>query len=120
MGTGPRPSIKGNRLIAASSDRVVRPLEVVVTSPVAPGDVAIATVAAAAGSRCTIEVAYRSGLSEAQGLAAATAGEDGAVTWTWIVGINTTAGDWVIAVECVDGDGGVARGHARLFVAPVR
>lgn len=113
-----RPSIKGNRLIAAS-DHVVGELEVSVTSPVAPGDTATATASATAGARCTIEVTYRSGPSEAQGLDPMTAGEDGAASWTWIVGINTTPGDWVVAVECVAPDGTAARGHARLSVAPV-
>lgn len=116
--TAARPSIRGNRLIAASSDRVAQPLEVTVTGPVAPGDTATASATAAAGSRCSIEVTYRSGVSEAQGLDPLTAGEDGAVSWTWIVGINTTPGDWVVAMKCEAPDGGMFKGHARLSVAP--
>lgn len=111
------PPIRGNRLIASSSNAVAQRLEVLVTSPVTPGDTASARVMAAAGSRCTIEVTYRSGPSEAQGLDPAGAGEDGSVSWTWIVGINTTLGDWVVGVECIDPDGAVSRGHARLSVA---
>jgi hypothetical protein len=114
-----RPEIRGTRLVAPSSDRPHQTLDVAVTSPVMPGDTATATVGAAAGSRCAIEVTYRSGVSEAQGLAPVTAGEDGAVSWTWIVGINTTPGDWVVAVECAPPDGPTARGHARLSVAPM-
>lgn len=94
-----------------------QPLDVTVTSPVAPGDTATASVRAPAGARCQIEVTYRSGASEAQGLDPATAGEDGVVSWTWIVGINTTPGDWVVAVECVAPNEATARGHARLSVA---
>lgn len=112
-GGGPRPSLRGNRLIAPLS---AARLEVAVTSPVAPGGTATATVVGVAGSRCTIEVTYRSGTSEAQGLDPARAGEDGAVSWNWIVGINTTPGDWVVAVGCVAPDGSRARGHGRLTV----
>lgn len=111
-----RPSIRGTRLVAPRADGSAQPLAVTVTSPVAPGDVAIATVAAAAGSRCTIEVTYRSGPSEAQGLDGVTAGDEGAVSWTWIVGINTTPGDWVVKVECADADGLRATGSALLTV----
>lgn len=89
---------------------------VTVTSPVAPGDTATASVQASAGARCEIEVTYRSGPSEAQGLDPVTPGEDGAVSWSWFVGINTTAGDWVVAVECADTEGRRAGGSALLTV----
>lgn len=117
--TAARPPIRGTRLVAPRADPSPQPLEVTVTSPVAPGDTATATAAAAPGSSCTIEVTYKSGSSEAQGLAPTTAGEDGAVSWTWIVGINTTPGDWVVAVNCAAPDGALFKGHARLSVAPV-
>lgn len=111
-----RPELRGNRLIAPRAEAGAGSLEIMVTSPVAPGDTVRATVQTAAGSRCTIEVTYRSGPSEAQGLDPVTAGEDGAVSWTWIVGINTTPGDWVVAVECIAPYGLSATGSALLTV----
>lgn len=111
-----RPSIRGTRLVAPRADGSAQPLAVTVTSPVAPGDTATATVETAAGSRCEIEVTYRSGPSEAQGLDPAIASDEGGVSWTWIVGINTTPGEWVVEVECADADGRRATGRALLTV----
>lgn len=91
-------------------------MAVTVTSPVVPGDTATASVQVSAGARCEIEVTYRSGPSEAQGLDPVIAGEDGPVTWTWIVGINTTPGAWVVEIECADADGRRATGSALLTV----
>lgn len=111
-----RPSIRGTRLVAPRPDVSAQPLAVTVTSPVAPGGTATATVRAASGSRCTIQVTYRSGPSEAQGLDPAIASDGAGVSWTWIVGINTTPGEWIVEVECADADGLRATGSALLTV----
>jgi hypothetical protein len=58
------------------------------------------TVRTAPGATCSITVTYKSGPSSAQGLTQKTADSNGAVTWSWIVGGNTTAGSWPIDVRC--------------------
>ena len=49
---------------------------------------------------CSIRVQYKSGPSKAQGLGAKTSDGAGNVSWTWIVGSNTTPGQWPIYVTC--------------------
>ena len=49
---------------------------------------------------CSIRVEYKSGPSKAQGLGARTSDGAGSVSWTWIVGSNTTPGQWPIYVTC--------------------
>jgi micrococcal nuclease len=49
---------------------------------------------------CSIQVVYKSGPSHAQGLEAKTSDGAGNVSWTWIVGSNTTPGQWPIYVTC--------------------
>jgi micrococcal nuclease len=49
---------------------------------------------------CSIRVEYKSGPSKAQGLGAKTSDGAGNVSWSWIVGTNTTAGQWPIYVTC--------------------
>lgn len=111
-----RPPIRGTRLLppAGIADRV----QLSVTGPVSPGDTATATARTTPGSTCAITVRYSSGPSEARGLDPATAAEDGVVSWSWIVGINTTPGSWAVDVECVDPEGRRAEGRARLLVRP--
>ncbi len=105
----------GTRLVLPE-DRATEPVELGVTSPVSPGDTATATVKARAGSRCTIRVTYRSGPSEAKGLEPLTVDESGLASWSWMVGINTTPGEWPVEVECVAPVGSHARGRGLLTV----
>ena len=70
-----------------------------VTSPVAPGTHATLTAHVAPAHRCTITVHYRSGPSVAQGLNPKRPVQ-GRVSWTWMVGTNTTQGRWPITVGC--------------------
>lgn len=107
-----RPAIRGTRLLPLEgvADRV----RVSVAGPVSPGDTATATAWTAAGSTCEIVVNYASGTSVAQGLAPVTADEEGIVSWSWLVGINTTPGSWAVDVECADPDG--RRAAARAFL----
>jgi len=54
---------------------------------------------------CSIQVVYKSGPSKAQGLVAKTSDGAGSVSWTWIVGSNTTLGQWPIYVTCGSASG---------------
>jgi micrococcal nuclease len=49
---------------------------------------------------CSIVVHYMSGPSHAQGLTARSSDGSGIVSWSWIVGTNTTRGQWPITVTC--------------------
>lgn len=70
-----------------------------VTSPVSRGDHATLVARVVPARRCTITVYYKSGSSEAQGLSAKRPVR-GRVSWTWMVGTNTTPGRWPIQVSC--------------------
>lgn len=72
-------------------------------SPVSHGNAANISVRTAPGAACTITVNYKSGPSRARGLVPKTAGGDGLVSWTWIVGTRTTPGEWPITVTCSAG-----------------
>jgi competence protein ComEC len=71
-----------------------------VTSPVAPGDDATLTAQTSANASCQITVYYKSGPSKAKGLTPRKADANGFVSWTWVVGTNTTPGTWRIVVTC--------------------
>jgi hypothetical protein len=73
---------------------------VALTSPVRAGAEATLTVAAPSSSTCSIIVNYKSGPSHAAGLYPKHASAAGRVSWTWMVGTNTTAGRWPISVSC--------------------
>lgn len=86
-----------------------------VTSPARRAALAKATAATTPGSACAIEVAYLSGPSEAKGLDPATADGGGSVSWSWVVGPNTTVGMWPVDVRCTSPRGEVA--DARQLIA---
>jgi hypothetical protein len=52
------------------------------------------------GAECFITVEYASGASDAEGLEAQVANDQGVVSWTWRVGRRTTEGTWPITVAC--------------------
>lgn len=81
---------------------------VYVTSPVSAGAHAILVARVAPARRCSITVYYKSGPSVAQGLYPKRP-VHGRVSWTWMVGTNTTAGRWPIQVSC--GTAGSFRTH---------
>ena len=62
-------------------------------------------VTTAPNTGCSIRVQYKSGPSRAQGLSAKTSDGAGNVSWTWIVGSNTTPGQWPIYVTCGSASG---------------
>jgi len=84
---------------------------VYVTSPVSPGAHAILVARVRPARRCTITVYYKSGPSHARGLYPKRP-VHGRVSWTWMVGTNTTAGRWPIQVSC--GSGGSFLTHFRV------
>jgi hypothetical protein len=88
---------------AAATARLIH-----VTSPVSPGADATLVARVNPARRCTIAVYYKSGRSVAQGLYPKRP-RNGRVSWTWMVGTNTTAGRWPIYVSC--GRSGSFRTH---------
>lgn len=70
-----------------------------VTSPVSPGQTATLRATTTPGAECSIAVNYSSGASEAKGLEAATADDQGEVSWSWKVGPKTATGDYSIDVS---------------------
>ena len=81
------------------------PLPVRITFPAGPasghpGQVATLGAHYTPGVLCTIVVHYKSGPSKAQGLGAKRTDGSGNVSWSWIIGTNTTHGQWPITVTC--------------------
>ena len=72
---------------------------VYLTTPRSPGSHATLVVAVKPARRCSITVLYKSGPSHARGLSPKRP-THGKVSWTWMVGTNTTAGRWPIYVDC--------------------
>lgn len=68
------------------------------TQHVYPGDAATLDIHTKPGTQASIEVAYKSGPSHAQGLYPQTADSQGDVTWKWMVGPMTTPGNWPVIV----------------------
>ncbi len=65
----------------------------------APGETVTLNVSTAPNVYCTVEVVYKSGPSNAQGLSPKTSSPSGAVRWTWTVGARTTPGTGPIPVS---------------------
>jgi hypothetical protein len=70
-----------------------------VTSPASPGSHATLVAAVPRSATCSITINYKSGPSHARGLFPKR-GVRGRVSWTWMVGTNTTPGRWGIVVSC--------------------
>jgi hypothetical protein len=70
------------------------------TSPAARNSNAVVGVQTAPGAGCSIVVEYKSGPSKAAGLGPQTSDSNGAASWTWKVGVNTTPGSWPVTVTC--------------------
>jgi len=73
-----------------------------VTSPVNRGNYATLEAQTIPSALCGIDVYYKSGKSEAFGLFPHDADADGSVSWSWLVGGNTTPGKWKIVVTAYD------------------
>ncbi|MFC3799666.1 hypothetical protein [Cohnella sp. GCM10012308] len=63
-------------------------------SPVQRGRRVTLVLRAEPGAAVDLKVVYKSGLSQARHLGAATADASGRVSWTWLVSGNTTPGEW--------------------------
>jgi micrococcal nuclease len=61
---------------------------------------ATAAVKTAPNGSCTLTVRYKSGPSKAAGVGTKRATANGAVSWTWKVGGNTTKGTWPVTITC--------------------
>ncbi|GGA37363.1 hypothetical protein GCM10010917_23170 [Paenibacillus physcomitrellae] len=55
------------------------------------------------GGTANLTIYYKSGKSTAKYLGTATADEHGILTWTWLVGGNTTPGTWEFVIETPEG-----------------
>lgn len=76
------------------------------TAPARPGEHATLVAAVSPAASCSITVLYKSGSSHAHGLTPHRS-VAGRVSWTWMVGTNTTPGSWVVYVDC--GPAGILR-----------
>src|SRR5438132_8051324 len=83
----------------AAPNATARARLVSVTSPISRGSDATLVAHVVPARRCRITVYYKSGPSVAQGLYPKRP-RHGRVSWTWMVGTNTTAGRWPIQVSC--------------------
>lgn len=112
------PGIVGVAALAATAAAFAAPSTstrarlVRVTSPVSRGDDATLVALVRPARRCMITVYYKSGPSVAQGLHSKRP-RNGRVSWTWMVGTNTTPGRWPIQVSC--GSAGSFRTHFRVI-----
>ena len=102
------PSPSPQPSVAAPAPVPVAPAQTPVTFVNAPitaarGLHATLQVRTAPNMSCSIVVNYKSGPSKAAGLGPATSDGAGNVSWTWIVGGNTTVGSWPITVTCGNG-----------------
>ncbi|MCL2151103.1 MAG: hypothetical protein FWH50_02630 [Coriobacteriia bacterium] len=82
-----------------------QPVEIeLVSSPgtVRPGQRATITVKGRPNTQYSITVMYKSGPSKAQGLETKTSDSSGRVSWTWLIGQNTSSGSFYATVS---GDG---------------
>lgn len=57
----------------------------------------------APGTTAKLTVYYKSGVSQAKYLGEATADDQGRISWTWLVGGNTTPGTWSFVIETEEG-----------------
>ncbi|MBW4839761.1 MAG: pilus assembly protein [Paenibacillaceae bacterium] len=57
----------------------------------------------APGASASLTVYYKSGASQAKYLGEAIADDQGRMTWTWLVGGNTTPGTWSFVIETGEG-----------------
>lgn len=75
-----------------------------VTSPVSRGNYATLEAQTIPGALCGIDVYYKTVKSEAFGLFPHYADNSGSISWSWLVGGNTTPGKWEIVVTAYDLD----------------
>ena len=69
-----------------------------VTSPAKTGSTSTIVLQTVPNASCTITVIYKSGPSKARGLEPKVVDSNGKISWSWVVGTNTTPGTWPIIV----------------------
>ncbi|ANS73544.1 hypothetical protein AWM70_02265 [Paenibacillus yonginensis] len=74
-------------------------------NPAYAGSKATIKAQIAPGGTANLTIYYKSGKSTAKYLGTATADEKGILTWTWLVGGNTTPGTWEFMIETPEGGG---------------
>ncbi|OWA34445.1 hypothetical protein B9G55_19315 [Saccharibacillus sp. O16] len=74
-----------------------------VPSPAYAGHRATVTAHAEPGESVSIKIMYKSGRSTARYLGQQTADASGNLSWTWLVGGNTTPGEWTLVIESSKG-----------------
>lgn|SRR4051794_1701268 len=104
-------ALLGSAAAFAATDTTATARLVYVTSPVSAGAHAILVARVNPARRCTIAVQYKTTISHARGLYSKRPVR-GRVSWTWMVGTNTTPGRWPITVNC--GSAGSFRTHFRV------
>lgn len=96
-GATPRPAV-------SPTTNASQPLQALgAPSVVPPGGSAQVTIRTAPRANCEIAVEFPTGRSRAAGLVPKTAGEDGLISWSWVVGSTTEPGNYQIVVQCSDG-----------------
>ena len=92
--------------LVAPATAIAKVRLVSLTAPAHPGEHATLVAAVSPSASCSITVLYKSGSSHAHGLTPHRS-VAGRVSWTWMVGTNTTPGSWVVYVDC--GAAGILR-----------
>jgi hypothetical protein len=108
--TTPTPTVRATAPLATPTPEPTQPPVQVTTvtfvnAPLTArrGQASTLIVRTSPNTGCTIEVDYKSGPSQAQGLVPKNSDGAGNVSWTWIVGTRTTSGQWPITVTCGSG-----------------
>lgn len=87
---------------------IVNPVIVQIPNPAFAGRRAVVKAKISPTTTASLTVYYKSGQSKAKYLGTATADENGIVEWEWLVGGNTTPGNWQLVVETPEGGRTVA------------
>jgi hypothetical protein len=105
-------ALVGATAVFAAPNTTTRARLVSVTSPVRKNAHATLVAHVVPALPCRITVHYKSGPSQARGLNPKRP-VHGRVSWTWMVGGNTTLGIWPITVNC--GRAGSFRAHFKVI-----
>ncbi|WP_337926747.1 TadE family protein [Paenibacillus caui] len=85
------------------SGQIVNPVVLEKPNPAYAGRRAVIKAKISPGGSAVLTVYYKSGKSIAKYLGTATADENGIIEWEWLVGGNTTPGNWQFVIETPEG-----------------
>lgn len=90
----------------AEGDEDTVPIQIISIqpSPLRPGRKATVVALTDPGASASLSVKYKSGQSVAKNLGQAVADTNGTVSWTWLVGGNTTQGIWELTAVSSSGE----------------